>query len=651
MYRKDIDGLRTVAVIPVILFHMGIPFIPGGFTGVDIFFVISGYLICGIIFRDLESNTFSLLNFYKRRFVRILPPLIAVISFTLAVGYYFLLPSEFRFLSMSAISALSFSSNFWFLSTTDYFATQTESEAFLHTWSLGVEEQFYLLIPLLFIFLIKRAPGLLKPALGVILLSSLAVSVWLTEKQPLAGYYLLPSRGWELAAGGMLAISMAEKKLTKLPVWIVEALSCTGMILILGSFFLLDKNQPFPGFRAVLPVVGTLCIIMSPATTRINRLLSLPLVVYIGLLSYCLYLWHWPVILFLKVFSKLNDITLYLVAFSAAFFLAVISRYLIELPSRRLLGYTSGNIVTLSLSALGAISLIIYGKAIFYNDASHLPPAARQASKWLDYKNSEESSFQFRRGVCFISLDKNNSNEYDDATCLHHAPSQKAILLLGDSHGAHLWRAISESASPDIAILEATATGCQPLITHNSEDRCSRFMNKMFSENLIKVSPAGVILSARWSERDLPELEKTIDFLKMRHIPVMVLGPSYEVVQPLPKLLVSQYLGHENSQAIAPGTAALDRAMQRLAHEKSVSYISLYQSLCTANKCLFETPSGIPVLFDTNHFTLPGARFMVQRINSALNQFYTRGIANAEPVLSSRTAKMKNESEHSRNSP
>ncbi|WP_336804007.1 acyltransferase family protein [Erwinia aphidicola] len=651
MYRKEIDGLRSVAVIPVILFHMGIPLIPGGFTGVDIFFVISGYLICGIIFRDLESNTFSLLNFYKRRFVRILPPLIAVITLTLSVGYYFLLPGEFRFLSISAIAALSFSSNFWFLSTTDYFAIQTESEAFLHTWSLGVEEQFYLLIPLLFIFLAKRVPGLLKPTLGVILLSSLVASVWLTEKLPLSGYYLLPSRGWELAAGGMLAISKVEKKLTALPSWLAEALSCAGMILILGGFFLLDKNQPFPGFRAALPVVGALCIIMSPATTQINRLLSLPPVVYIGLLSYCLYLWHWPVILFLKAFSELNDITLYLVTFSAVFFLAVISRYLIELPSRRLLGYTSRNIVVLSLSTLGAISFVIYGKAIFYNDASHLPPAARQVNQWLDYKDSEESSFQFRRGVCFISSDKNNSNEYHDATCLHHAPSQKAILLLGDSHGAHLWRAISESAPPDIAILEATATGCQPLTTHTSEGICGRFMNKMFSENLIKVAPAGVILSARWSERDLPELEKTIDFLKMRHIPVMVLGPSYEVIQPLPKLLVSQYLGHENTHAVAPGTAALDSAMQRLANEKSVSYISLYQSLCTINKCLFETPSGVPMLFDTNHFTLPGARFLVQRTNSALKQFYTQGNVKADPVLPGRTAKMKNDFDHSRRTP
>ncbi|MEO0761148.1 MAG: acyltransferase, partial [Pseudomonadota bacterium] len=328
-YRADIDGLRSIAVLPVVAFHFGIAAAPGGFVGVDVFFVISGYLITSIIARECAEGRFSLLDFYERRARRILPALFAMIAAVVVIGWFLFLPREFFDLAKSVGAATVFLANVLFYLSAGYFDAASYTKPLLHTWSLGIEEQFYIVIPLLFMALAWM--GWKATAwIAAITVASLALSVATTEAMPQAAYYLLPWRAWELGLGALLALGVAPPLRTAAA---REAAAAIGVVLILGAVVLLDKSVPFPGWAALAPCLGAALLIHAGAggTTRVGAVLASAVPVWIGKLSYSLYLWHWPVVVFF-VYREMRMPTLVeaAVLFAVSLALAFASLKLVE---------------------------------------------------------------------------------------------------------------------------------------------------------------------------------------------------------------------------------------------------------------------------------------------------------------------------------
>ena len=293
-YRADVDGLRALAVIPVVLFHAALGF-PGGFVGVDIFFVISGYLITTIIAKEMVQGEFQMKNFWERRIRRILPAAAVMSLFVLIAGACILLPFQFQDLGKSSIAQTLMVSNFYFWQQDGYFAAPSDFEPLLHTWSLAVEEQFYFIFPVLMVFLFKKGRHHLIRWTSILFALSFIWSIYGVTHYPSATFYLLPARGWELLIGALIAlVPMRIPKAYGLP----QILSWTGFALIFYAYTRYSLSTTFPGLSAAPPVLGTALLIIAnrDSLTLPGKILALPPIVFIGKISYSLYLWHWPLL-------------------------------------------------------------------------------------------------------------------------------------------------------------------------------------------------------------------------------------------------------------------------------------------------------------------------------------------------------------------
>ena len=299
-YRRDIDGLRCIAVLSVVAYHAGLSWLGGGFAGVDIFFVISGYLITSLILQEQLDNRFSLGNFYIRRARRLFPALFVVLASSTIFAWWLLMPREMEDFGESLATAAAFSSNFMFWSEAGYFDGPSEFKPLLHTWSLAIEEQYYMLFPLL--LLACKAAGRYLSILLSVALVSLTVAQWFISVAPAATFFLLPHRLWELMVGSLLAVAAI-----RYPDWFVhwtpatrEAVSLIGLLAIAVTVLTYSSETAFPGVNAALPTLGTACLIAAgiDGSTATLNLLSMRPFVAIGLISYSLYLWHWPVLVF-----------------------------------------------------------------------------------------------------------------------------------------------------------------------------------------------------------------------------------------------------------------------------------------------------------------------------------------------------------------
>lgn len=332
-YRADIDGLRAVAVLAVVWFHSGLPGLPGGFVGVDVFFVISGYLIGGIVLRELAANGFRFARFYERRFRRIAPALVIVLLATLIAGYLLLLPAQLITLGRSALSALAMVPNlfFWRQGSGGYFGlTKRVSPPLLHTWSLGVEEQFYLLFPLFLLLAVRFR--VTRPALSLAIAASFALCVAAGMTAPPAAFYLLPMRAWELGLGALLAGGGIA-----IPPRLRAPSSIAGLALLAIGFAVLHGTSPYIAELLAIPTLGTAMLIGSGAAAPANRLLALRGPVWIGRISYSLYLWHWPVFVYLRQWRGGGQLSADWAAggIALSFALAWLTYRLIEQPARR----------------------------------------------------------------------------------------------------------------------------------------------------------------------------------------------------------------------------------------------------------------------------------------------------------------------------
>jgi len=298
-YRREIDGLRALAVLPVILFHAGFETFSGGFVGVDVFFVISGYLITTIILAELEQGNFSIVNFYERRARRILPALFSVMLVCIPFAWFWLLPSNMKDFSQSLVAVSVFASNILFWRESGYFDTAAELKPLLHTWSLSVEEQYYVLFPLFLMIFWKLGKRWILVTLGLVFVASLAVAQWAAYAKPAAAFYLLPPRGWELLIGAFAAFYLSQANRKDFGKGLSEFGGWLGVALILYAVFAYSKATPFPGFYALVPTLGTVLIILfATKQTAVGKLLGNKAFVGVGLISYSAYLWHQPLFAF-----------------------------------------------------------------------------------------------------------------------------------------------------------------------------------------------------------------------------------------------------------------------------------------------------------------------------------------------------------------
>jgi peptidoglycan/LPS O-acetylase OafA/YrhL len=626
VYRRDIDGLRAVAIIPVVLFHFGMQRVPGGFVGVDVFFVISGYLITGIIFREIGEGTYSIVDFYDRRIRRIFPALITVLVACLVISFAFDLPSSMRGVSKATVATLLFSSNFYFNGVSGYFDQAVRLNPLLHTWSLAVEEQFYVVFPL-FAFAIRNFDRKGKFFLLVsIAVVSLAWSIWLVDVDSSAAFYLPQSRAWELVLGSILTLGV----IPEVRGWKAEATAIAGLALIIGSIVLLSQNSPFPGIGALAPCIGAAAIIHAGISTSVARVLSMRPMVGVGVMSYSMYLWHWPMVAFYRAFygepSRLTKVELVaaLVAISAAS-LRYIERPFRSKPHLLAPGQT--------LTAGGLAAAALASVAIF---AIPLAVSVRQIpAEVIAVDNYSKYNFapSLRSGQCFLSSRHNDFAAFDLGTCLHIEQGAKNVLLIGDSHAAHLWVGLS-TQYPAINFLQATSSGCKPIIMSRGATRCTDLINMVFHDFLPANHVDSIILSADWDDADLAEVEQTVGVVQQFATQVFVIGPSPSYTEPLPMILARQMLGGSRTirkGLLRPEQIHIDEDFQTGLEHRAVRYISLYHALCnTDDECLLWAGKDKPLQFDSDHFTESGSVRVAQLIGP---QMFAVGVAGTKPVM------------------
>lgn len=454
-YRPEIDGLRAVAVVPVVLFHAGFGMFSGGFVGVDVFFVISGYLITGILLSDIAADRFSILRFYERRARRILPALFAVLLVCLPLAWFLLLPDEMARFGKSMLAVLGFVSNMTFWREEGYFTSASELKPLLHTWSLAVEEQFYIAFPLL-LFLLRRLEAkklawvIALAALGSFLLSELAAS-----RFALANFYLAPTRAWELLAGSLCAC-LGRKDGYRHAAW----LGWLGLGAIVLAIFLLDGTYPFPSHWALLPVGGTMLLILfAQGQSGAGRLLAMRPMVGIGLVSYSLYLWHQPVFAFARLASNAalpRPVMLGLAALSLV--LAVLSWRLIEQPFRKRDGLGAAR-VALPLALGSAALLALVGGWLYLSGGApaRFPPSRDPAILAMTRADPPPRA---DGGDC-----QPDADGFAEPCTLYDPPdAQGSIALFGDSHAQALLPAFREVARRGrLRLYYAAFGGCPPL--------------------------------------------------------------------------------------------------------------------------------------------------------------------------------------------
>jgi peptidoglycan/LPS O-acetylase OafA/YrhL len=368
MYRKEIDGLRALAVVPVILFHAGFEWIGGGYIGVDIFFVISGYLITSILLKEQQHDNFSIVNFYERRARRILPALFVVLLVCLPFAWFWLLPHELKEFGKSIIAVVTFVSNILFWLETDYFTADTELIPLLHTWSLAVEEQFYIIFPLFLAFFTYKSKRLMITIVAVIALISLGLTEWGWRYFAEGNFYLIPFRAWELMIGALTAFYLFYKPQPQGVICHIG--SVIGLVLIFASIFFLDKNIPFPSVYALAPTLGTAFIILfAHHHTLVNKLLSLKLFVMIGLVSYSAYLWHQPLFVFARAYyMEMPSSSIMAMLSVVSIVLGYISWRYIEAPFRDKQRFSQRQIFVSSF-LIGALFVLI-GSALVLSDGA-----------------------------------------------------------------------------------------------------------------------------------------------------------------------------------------------------------------------------------------------------------------------------------------
>jgi len=487
-YRKEINGLRAVAVLPVIFFHGGLFGITGGYVGVDIFFVISGYLITSIILEEIEDNRFSILNFYERRARRILPALSAVLVLTTIAAFILMPANLLKSYSHSLLSVTTFSSNVFFYLTSGYFSTASDEKPLLHTWSLAVEEQYYIFFPILLSILWFIGKKNLTILISLLSISSLLLSQYLSEKQAVnANFYLIFSRAWELFAGSLLAIiGIHRLTITKSG---KDILGGVGLALIIYSILFFNKQTPFPSVYTLVPVIGTVLIIaFSDSSTAIGKFLANKLFVSIGLISYSLYLWHQPLFAFLrmKTIGEPNEL-MFISAIVVTFILSILSFKYIETPFRNKRAITRKQIFQLSVVSISLFLMTGLSGHVFKGYEGRF-----NESIYLD-----TAQFSPKRKECHT---KGDDYLKPESAC-KYLGNKVTWASFGDSHTVEPAYALAKMLEKDgNGLLHLSFSGCPPALLFDvKQPGCSKWVNEAVAYLEGNNSIKNILLGFRYS--------------------------------------------------------------------------------------------------------------------------------------------------------
>lgn len=618
-FRPDIEGIRAVAVLLILFNHSSVRGFNGGFVGVDIFFVISGYLITSIFIRDTRNGQHSTANFYRRRILRIFPALFAMLACTTALCFVFMVPSELATYAKSLLATVLFASNFAFYADTGYFTLAAATRPLLHTWSLAIEEQFYIFWPLLLMVFHRRGANSFNALLVGTVVLSLTLSIWMVATDMSAAFYLLPFRAWELALGGMLTMLPPPRDL---PRWLRQLAGAAGIVAILAcSYFYRELTIPFPGLAATIPCLGAAALVASGPDTLVGRLLSIPIARFFGRISYSLYLWHWPVIVFTRLaLWPMHEGVVVAADIAISIALAWLSYRFIEQAGRKWLDRFSNQRIFAIAFGLILAGVVTGGVIIAQRGFPGRYPA--DALKIAAVFDGDEQK-TYRSGSCFVV---EPGDRFDPAACLKQDATRPSLLLIGDSVAAHYWPGFARQTD-SVNTLQATMAGCRPQISTRIKFACQAFFNDMLIGWTNKNRPDAVALAGNWQESDLPAVEATLSSLKDRGIKAIVIGPMPRYDTSLARLLL--FLPQENRQAgaarhIDPGVWAVDAHMRETALSHGASYISPVQLLCKAQRCQVFAGSNIPLQFDDVHLTHQGSELLIERmmpqIRAALGQ-------------------------------
>jgi peptidoglycan/LPS O-acetylase OafA/YrhL len=612
VYRKDIDGLRSLAVSAVILFHFG-GIVPGGFVGVDIFFVISGFLITGLIVQEMKRGRFSFAAFYERRIRRLAPALVVVVTATFIAGWYIFLPDDFSRFARSMVATQLYFSNGLFWLEEDYFSGPSELKPLLHTWSLAVEEQFYLVIPPLLLIMFKLKGRRELQFLIVLALLSLAYCQIQMQFDVSAAFYLLPARMWELLVGSILAVAPWKMNGSQRH---RELLAAAGLAAMVGSFFLLNTRTAFPGLSASFACVGTALTILtaSEGTTQVSRLLSLPPFVWTGRISYSLYLWHWPIFVFvtyyiLRPLERWELATLIL----PTFIFAAASYYYVELPFRSR-GWLSRTQI-FSIFAATSVCLLALGLVVWW--AQGVP------ARFPDFSNVPTIRIEADDpgvGVCLLRKDQTYAAWSRD-DCLIANGTGDPIIVWGDSHAFHLRHGIEYFAKQiNRPVYFFTSSSCPPVFDVDIPSRSKCRANNSFVRTLIRETGArSIVLAANWDGAvkreglDLDKLSATLSELRTMGVEPWVVGqvPIYALSNP-------DYLAYRLKAAnyLLPTYSIPSRNDEKINEEvgskiDSSHFIDAYDFFCERGRCDI-VRNGQLMVVDSAHLSPAGSQLLVQ---------------------------------------
>ena len=612
-YRSEIDGLRALAVLPVIFFHAGIDFFKGGYIGVDIFFVISGYLITSIILREINQGKFSILNFYERRARRILPALFFVMSFSLICSWFFLLPGEFKNFGQSLISVTFFVSNIFFWRKSGYFDGAAEYMPLLHTWSLSVEEQFYLLFPIFLVITLRFGKRTIVSMILLIAFLSLGIAEWGWRNEPQANFYLTPTRVWELMIGALASFYLQRERVSK--EWHSSIALIGFLMIVIPMFYIFDGNTPFPSYLTLFPTVGTVMIIVFASENNlIGRLFSLNPLVKIGLISYSMYLWHVPLFVFSKyLIPQVDHNAIFPAIIFLTFFLAYMSWRYIEEPFRHRENFNRKQIFSITISSMMFFFLI--GIFIHTNDgySSRFSPEQQEILAYQGYEIDE----LYREEQCFLKRDQDFSNyaKY----CVTISETEPNYLIWGDSHAASLYFGLKDTLKGNL--MQLTSTECNPF----SSDYKPRTPNCLSInegvKDLLMLNPnIEVFIYANWyryskNENFQENVASTIGFLTKNKISFKIIGGTPQFEPSLPHLLIRDP-NYKSSSIIKNTTVDKIAKVNELLNNSTPDsrFIDSQKIFCIQQDCQFQDDRNNLYFWDYGHLTKEGSLFLASKI-------------------------------------
>jgi peptidoglycan/LPS O-acetylase OafA/YrhL len=631
-YQPEVDGLRALAVLPVLFFHSGWAVFSGGYVGVDVFFVISGYLITGILAAELADNRFSILNFYERRIRRIMPCLLAVIVASGVVAALLLVPLDFRDFAKSVVATLFFASNILFFRQSGYFDDASELKPMLHTWSLAVEEQYYIFFPILLWLIHRYARHRLFLVLLPLAVLSFAASVWGARYAPAFTFFMAPTRVWELFAGALLALGLLPT-VEKRPVR--EALSWTGLGLVVYAVIVFTESTRFPGLNALFPVIGAVLLIQFARGTTAGWLLSRKATVFVGLISYSLYLWHWPIIVFsqYRLGHELRGLET-VGAIVASLLVATLSWRYVERPFRVKGLISRRRIFQGAATATAALAVLAVAGVASNGWAGRFPEEVARLESYA-------GAYSPRREECH--RDEGNIFPMEE-TCIYGADTPPNFAVWGDSHAIELSYALGEVAQRhQRSVLQFTYSSCAPSLGLDISIRphCREYNDKVAAYLTKERDISTVFLVAAYGahRKHFPlfaeGMRKTVSLL-------LAAGKRVVLVYPIPtaEASIPRTLARYAASGADLDTLTIDRqgyldsnadAFRLLDSFSGAGIVRVYphERLCQGAACIVQA-GGTPLYYDNQHLSIPGAEYLEPLFEGVFDS--SPAIATSRPV-------------------